>query len=106
MIALGSDSAPGLNGVNFTDFPFYVLNDAGDVTGDHPDYTYTPDPDFFGVDQVELVGHDGADPSAPAIFTIEVSPVPDPPKAFAEAYDLDEDAWVAVTLGGEDQQAV
>jgi RHS repeat-associated protein len=51
----------------------------GTLGGTAPALTYTPAPDFNGVDSFVFAGADGKDQSAPATVTITVSEVNDPP---------------------------
>ncbi len=54
---------------------------SGELTGDVPDLTYTPDPDFNGSDSFTFTANDGTDDSAPATVSITVNPVNDAPVA-------------------------
>ncbi len=69
----------------------------GDVTGDAPDLTYTPDADFHGEDAVDVTVSDGTD-SATATITITVTPVDDAPIAGADSFATDEDTDLTVAL--------
>ncbi|TWU36697.1 Dockerin type I repeat protein [Novipirellula aureliae] len=40
---------------------------------------YTPDADYFGVDEVSVVIHDGINRTGPVVLNLLVTPVPDPP---------------------------
>ena len=51
----------------------------GTVTGAAPDLTYTPDPDYFGEDVLTFTVSDGQATSAPAVVSITVAEVNDPP---------------------------
>ncbi len=65
-------------------------------------FTYTPDPDFFGVDSFTYTATDGMDTSLPATVTITVSPVDDAPVAQAQEVGLDARTSAHVTLAGSD----
>ena len=51
----------------------------GTVTGAAPDLTYTPDPDYFGEDVLTFAVTDGQATSPPAVVSITVAEVNDPP---------------------------
>jgi len=55
-------------------------------------FTYTPTPEFGGNDSFTYVAVAGALSSAPAVVSLTVDPVNDPPTASADAYAMDEDA--------------
>jgi FtsP/CotA-like multicopper oxidase with cupredoxin domain len=63
-------------------------------------FTYTPNPDFNGVDQFTYVANDGALDSNVATATIAVNPVNDPPIAVADAYDAVEGEILSVAAPG------
>jgi len=62
--------------------------------------TYTPDPDFHGVDSFTYVANDGTADSAEATVTITVDPVNDAPVGEDDAYSLQEDATLNVAAPG------
>jgi hypothetical protein len=64
--------------------------------------TYTPAPDFHGLDSFAVVASDGARTSGPATVTILVTPVNDSPSANSQAVATAEDTPVALTLSGSD----
>src|SRR5690606_28446122 len=64
--------------------------------------TYTPDPDFNGVDSFSFTVDDGSGASPAATVTLTVHPVHDAPVADAQAVTTDEDVAVLVTLTGSD----
>ena len=49
-------------------------------------FTYTPAPDFFGVDRFTFRVRDGQTLSEPEMVTIAVTPVPDSPAAASDSY--------------------
>lgn len=65
-------------------------------------WTYTPDPDFVGMDALSVRAFDGQAWSAPAEFPIEVLAVDDRPLALPGAHTGDEDAPFALRLEGLD----
>ena len=74
----------------------------GTLTGTAPDLTYTPDADWHGQDSFAFTAADGAVTAAPAVVTINVTPVNDAPLAAAQTVFTDEDAAVPVVLTGSD----
>src|SRR5262249_10208465 len=58
--------------------------DHGAITGTAPALTYTPAPNFHGLDTFTFVGNDGFDQSAPATVAITVTEVNDPPVPQAD----------------------
>ena len=82
----------------------YVVVDApefGDVTGAGPEFTYTPDPDFDGTDQLSFEARDGAR-SAVGIVDIEMIPSNDPPIVGDVEVSLAEDQTMALTVPVDD----
>jgi len=71
------------------------------VTGE---VTYTPDPNFFGVDSFEYVVCDTGSPVLcdTAWVYINVSPVNDPPFAVNDTFNTNEDTPVDITILGND----
>jgi hypothetical protein len=63
-------------------------------------FTYTPNPDFNGVDQFTYMANDGTLDSNVATATIAVNPVNDPPIAVADAYDAVEGQILSVAAPG------
>ncbi|MBT5535267.1 tandem-95 repeat protein, partial [Candidatus Poribacteria bacterium] len=64
--------------------------------------TYTPAPDFHGVDSFEFVASDGQADSALATVTVTVDPVNDVPVPSPAAAETAEDTPVTLTLTGDD----
>ncbi len=62
-------------------------------------FSYTPELDFFGEDSFTYRANDGESDSNPAIVTITVNLVNDPPVAVDDAYETDEDTVLDVTPG-------
>ena len=60
-------------------------------------FDYLPAPDFFGEDSFAYAASDGFRRSEPAIVSITVRPVNDPPVANDDSYQTDED--VTLTIG-------
>ncbi|MCK5098142.1 MAG: carboxypeptidase regulatory-like domain-containing protein, partial [Desulfobacteraceae bacterium] len=57
----------------------------GQLTGTAPDLTYTPSENYNGIDSFTFVANDGKSNSEPAVITIEVTPVIDPPTVTLSA---------------------
>ncbi len=75
----------------------------GQITGTAPNFTYTPNADFFGTDSLAFTANDGTSNSEPATVTITVTPVNDAPVAGgATSYNTSEDTSVAIFLVGTD----
>ncbi|HSJ59245.1 MAG TPA: Ig-like domain-containing protein, partial [Anaerolineae bacterium] len=74
----------------------------GTLAGTPPDLTYTPNANYHGADSLTFVVHDGQAGSAPAVVSIDVTPVNDPPLANPEVLSMLEDTPVNVLLAGSD----
>ena len=74
----------------------------GTLTGAAPNLVYTPAPNFHGTDTFAFTVSDGALTSPPAIVTLEVAPVNDPPTATSQNVQTRPGTAVAITLGGDD----
>ena len=83
-------------------FQLVSFPEFGSVGGSPPNITYTPDPQFNGVDQFAVVAHDGTVPSAPAQITVLVTSVNDPPVQVTTVVETDEDVAVSFTLEATD----
>jgi hypothetical protein len=59
-------------------------------------FTYTPNGEFNGSDGFGYAASDGDLVGAPAVVTLTVRPVNDPPGASPDAYDVDEDTTLTV----------
>jgi len=64
--------------------------------------TYTPDPGFFGIDQVVISCSDGNGGGDAITVEITVTPVNDPPVANDEAVTAEEDTPLAITVTATD----
>ena len=64
--------------------------------------TYTPDPDYHGVDEFTYTARDPEGAEATATVTIVVRPVNDAPRAADVAVTTDEDTPLAIALAGSD----
>ena len=92
-ITLTADDPDGILGVDFNglDILSYQIIEAPQhgtlslVSSDNATttMTYTPDPDYYGIDQFVFVANDGVDDSEPATVDIEVIYVDDPPRVTA-----------------------
>jgi VCBS repeat-containing protein len=63
-------------------------------------FTYTPDPDFSGVDSFTYRGSDGNGGSSVETVTIDVASTPDAPVGANDAYVTDEDVELVVAAPG------
>ena len=74
----------------------------GTLSGTAPNLTYTPNADYNGNDSFTFKVNDFPVDSEPAIVSITVTAVNDPPVATAQTVTTDEDTAVAITLAGTD----
>ena len=74
----------------------------GVLTGTAPNYTYSPNSNFYGPDTFSFTVNDGLLDSEEAVVTILVNPVNDIPTANGQSVVTDEDVAVAITLTGSD----
>jgi hypothetical protein len=91
-ITLDGDDPDGIAGKDFngldtltftvTRFPAH-----GQLTGSGADWTYTPDQDFFGADEIRFRVSDGVFTSGDAVVGITVTPVNDPPVVTIDVDD-------------------
>jgi len=65
-------------------------------------YKYTPAANYFGPDSFTFKVNDGALDSAPAVISISVTPMNDPPVAYPQSVSVPEDGSVQITLGASD----
>ena len=70
----------------------------GELSGTPPNVTYKPAPDYFGDDSFAFTASDGSLTSAPAVVSITVNPVNDPPVAREDIAAVDEDGHVAIPV--------
>lgn len=69
----------------------------GKLTGDAPDLTYTPDPDWYGTDSFTFMVNDGLNDSNVGTIEIEVISVKDAPEANADDYWTDFETQLVVS---------
>lgn len=74
----------------------------GTLSGENPNFTYTPDANWHGTDSFTFRTGDGLLFSEPAAVTITVLPVNDRPVALPQASSGVEDTALAVTLAATD----
>jgi VCBS repeat-containing protein len=73
---------------------------SGSLSGDAPAVTYTPNPNFNGVDSFTFTANDGTVDSNVATVTITVNAVNDVPVAFPDGYSTNEDTQLVVSAPG------
>ncbi|MBI5965682.1 MAG: tandem-95 repeat protein [Chloroflexi bacterium] len=81
--------------VNTTQHGSLALNPDGS-------FTYTPDANYNGSDSFTYKANDGSLDSSEATVTITINPVNDAPVANGTSVNVDEDAFVGITLTGSD----
>ncbi len=86
----------------FLTFEIATRPSHGVLTGNEPNLTYTPNPNFNGSDSFTFTVNDGEYSSDPAAFSIQVEPVNDHPKAKDGVASTKEDTPVVIVLKGSD----
>jgi len=77
----------------------------GELSGAAPDFIYTPNPDFFGVDSFSFTANDGNGVSEPATVSITVASVNDAPVVTSQTdVTTTEDKPVAIDLEATDSE--
>ena len=89
-ITLTGDDPDGIlgkdfNGLDTLTFTVTAQPRHGQLSGSDANWTYTPDPDYYGDDEISFIVNDGVFTSDPASVTITVLPVNDPPVITLEA---------------------
>ena len=74
----------------------------GTITGIGPEFTYTPNPNFNGIDTFSFKVNDGFVDSAEAVVAITVTSVNDAPVANNQSISTLEDTDVNIDLAGSD----
>jgi predicted phosphodiesterase len=74
----------------------------GSLTGTVPNLTYTPDPNFNGLDSFTFMANDGILDSELATVSITVTPVADPPVADNQSVTTKQNTVVDITLTASD----
>ncbi len=74
----------------------------GILDGDPPDVTYTPAPNYNGIDALEFRVNDGTWDSQPAIVTFVVAPMNDAPTATADSAVIGEDSSAEINVLAND----
>ncbi|WP_164503463.1 Ig-like domain-containing protein [Pleionea sediminis] len=74
----------------------------GTLTGDGPNYVYTPDPGFTGIDTFEFIASDGEDNSNVATATVEINAGNNPPIAQSSLVEGQEDTPLNITVNATD----
>ncbi|MFC1634240.1 Ig-like domain-containing protein [Planctomycetota bacterium] len=83
---------------------FRVVKDPnhGRLSGETPNLTYTPNPNFSGLDSFSFIVNDGKTLSKPCIVTISVTSVNDPPVAKDDSITTQEDAPAIIDVLAND----
>ena len=76
--------------------------DHGELTGVLPDFTYTPDANYFGPDSVTVIANDGTSDSNTLVVPITINGVNDAPTVTSVEVVTDEDTAVAVIIDARD----
>jgi hypothetical protein len=74
----------------------------GTLTGTAPSLTYIPAADYSGPDSLTFVANDGHANSEPAVVSIDVTPVNDPPVASPQSLSTAEDTPLDILLAASD----
>ena len=74
----------------------------GQLTGEAPNLTYTPNENYNGTDSFSFTVSDGTAASEPANIDISVNAINDKPTATAQTVSLNEDDTLDITLTGDD----
>ncbi|NVJ49018.1 MAG: tandem-95 repeat protein, partial [Gammaproteobacteria bacterium] len=78
----------------------------GTLTGNGPDYVYTPNPGFIGSDSFSFVANDGQEDSNIAVATISVTEIPNsPPVAENLNLQVEQDTALGITVIATDADA-
>ncbi len=78
--------------------------DHGILSGIAPDLTYTPAAGYSGPDSFTFIANDGSVDSMPATISITVVSANQPPIAYAQEVETDEDVAIDITLTGYDPE--
>ncbi len=77
----------------------------GTISGQNPQFLYTPNPEFNGSDLLTFRVNDGELDSDIATVYITVEPVNDPPEALAKNYRTNEETPVNILLEAQDKDS-
>jgi VCBS repeat-containing protein len=73
----------------------------GSLSGTAPDLVYTPDDDYFGPDSFTIRANDGTLDSEPAVVSISINPLNDPPNAIDDQITVNKGATATTVNGGQ-----
>lgn len=74
----------------------------GTLINPAPDLIYLPDPNYSGPDAFAFAANDGLETSPPALVSITIESMNDPPVADARLVETDQDTPVNIALTGSD----
>ncbi len=83
-------------------FQVSTLPAHGSLSGVGPNFVYTPGANFSGLDRIEVIVFDGQGGLDTTTINFTVQPVPDAPRADAQAVAVPYNTAVALTLTGSD----
>lgn len=93
-----ADSGDGPGNLTATQLTSPSNGSLGSFDGATGHFTYTPTPQFSGVDSFTYEVSDGTNVTGPITVTITVNGENDPPTAVDDAYDVDEDTVLDVDV--------
>lgn len=84
---------------------YSILSDPlhGTLSGNAPDLTYTPEPEYFGQDSITFRASDSFGGSSTAIVSINVASVNDMPAAYDDSATTDQSKAVAIAVLENDE---
>ena len=74
----------------------------GVLSGDAPDLSYAPEPNYHGTDSFTFIVNDGETNSSEANVSITINPINDAPVAVEQNITVDKDRATTIVLAGSD----